>query len=96
MKAALARGEDVSGKEEALIWAVKKWHNPIVQILLQQPTIDVNFDPDGAGSALHTAAALGNPEAVHLLLADQRVNVNSTAPRHGWTPLHFAACLNHS
>ena len=67
MKAALARGEDVSGKEEALIWAVKKWHNPIVQILLQQPIIDVNFDPVGAGSALHAAAALGNQYIFSLL-----------------------------
>ena len=53
-------------RETALMWAVWRESIPIVKLLLEQPTIDVNIlEVDSpAGTALHGAVSLGNLEIV--------------------------------
>ena len=71
MRAALASGVgDINGigsmRGTALMWAVLRESIPIVKLLLEQPTIDVNIlEVDSpAGTALHGAVSLGNLEIV--------------------------------
>ena len=102
MRAALVSGGDVNSigqdgsmRMTALMFAVLRESIPIVKLLLQQPTIDVNkLEVDSpAGTALHGAVSLGNIEIVQLLIiklmADQRVDVNCKTGIQGSTPLHI-------
>ena len=48
----------------------------ILKLLLEQPSLDVNLADDNGFTALHAVAFLGHIEAVKLLLADDRTDVN--------------------
>ena len=90
VRRALARGDDVNSKGEfnttGLMLAVWKNHNPVVRLLLEQPTVALNCIDQTGGTALHFAADGDNVEGVQLLLADPRLNTVNHKDRWGWTP----------
>ena len=71
VKALLGQGEDVNGKSSCgktgLILAVEKHHNSVVDLLLQQPRIDVNWNDNHGFCALAEACFVNNAEAVRML-----------------------------
>ena len=100
VRAALVRGEDVNGVEArfsnqtGLMLAVMKGHNSIVRLLLEQPTLDLNFTDKSRATALHYAAQHGNVEVVRLLLADPRQNCANLKDGYGKTPVMNAMFYN--
>ena len=62
----------------------------ILKLLLEQPSLDVNLADDNGFTALHAVAFLGHIEAVKLLLADDRTDVNYK-DKHKKTPLIITA-----
>ena len=83
IKAALARGEDVNyqgGRNQTCLMAAASQcsedHHKIIRLLLDHPSIEVNMADDKGCTALHWATMLGRVEAVKILLADKRVDVN--------------------
>ena len=102
VREALARGEDVNGKDKdnqtGLMWAAENKHNSIVRLLLEQPTLDLNCTDVIGVTALHKAAKYDfhtalqraeywdNSEAVRLLLADPRLSTANHKSKHGHTP----------
>ena len=93
VREALARGEDVNIKgqltfETGLMRAVQNGHNLIVKLLLEQPTLDLNYSDIIGYTALHYAAAaeFDNVEAVRMLLADPRLSTANLKSKHGHTP----------
>ena len=105
VKAALAKGADVNGRnggnETALMTTagqvVCQCHGGcqevILKLLLEQPSIKVNLvDMEGC-TALHYAASEGHRDAVALLIADKRVDVNCKDSSQR-TPLMMAAASN--
>ena len=73
VRSALARGEDVNDKNSwgstALMWAVRKKHNSIVKLLLDQPGVKINEKKNSLGwTALHWAAYHDNREGARMLL----------------------------
>ena len=94
VREAIGRGEDVNDKSflnnTGLMWAVTKKHNSIVKLLLEQPTLDLNW-ADGYGlTALHFAADSDNVEGMKLLLADPRLNTHNQKDNMGRTPVMTA------
>ena len=96
VRAALERGEDVNERERfnttMLMYAtLVEGKIPLLKLLLEQPTIEVNLAAAGQGfTALHMAVVDGKIEAMTVLLMDPRVDVNcKTSERE--TPLIFAA-----
>ena len=85
LRVALASGEDVNSrnaaKETLLMYVVQpslsKARVSILRVLLEQPSIEVNLVDDKGQTVLHLATLFGRCEAVRLLLADPRVDVNS-------------------
>ena len=96
VREALARGEDVNSKgqrdETGLMHAVENGHNLIVKLLLEQPTLDLNFSDIIGYTALHYAAAaeFANVEAVRMLLADPRLSTVNQKNDDNQTPLMLA------
>ena len=94
VRAALARGQDVNikdkGNRTGLMWAVRRKHNLIVRLLLEQPTVDLNRTDLNGETALHYAAVNGNVEAVQLLLADPRLTTANLQNKDGLTPAAYA------
>ena len=94
VRRALAKGEDVNSKDEnnrtGLMYAVWKNHNPVVRLLLEQPTVDLNCINIHGCTALHWAAGADNAEGVRLLLADPRLNTVNHKDRWGRTPVMAA------
>ena len=83
VRVALNRGEDVNSQnaknQTALMFAAggpSKNDVSILKLLLEQPWIMVNLEDCEGLTALHRAIDCGNIEAVKLLLANQRVDVN--------------------
>ena len=61
VREALARGEDVNGKADegaftALMGAMFVGDTEIVKLLLEQPTVDLNYSDTSGQTALHKAA----------------------------------------
>ena len=97
VRAALDRGEDVNHQnlknETVLMYTAAMCIEnqiPILRLLLEQPLIEVNLTDDGGLTALHMATGNGNTEAVKILLADERVDVNCKDSVHR-TPLIMAS-----
>ena len=73
VRAALARGEDVNssdGDMTGLMLALHRGHNSVVELLLSQPSLDVNSSDSGGSTALHWVDS--NVTGLRLLLADPR------------------------
>lgn len=68
----LARGADVNAADAygwtPLLRAVYEKRPAVVRVLLRDASIDVNARNEHGGTALHYAAALGDPEMVRSLL----------------------------
>ena len=84
VRAELARGGDVNDKNSdgttALMLAVWNGHNSIVNLLLEQPTVNTNKKDIEGQTALHYAAAGNNAEGARMLLLHPGFNsANSTA-----------------
>ena len=96
--AALARGEDVntksSGNRTGLMLAVMKKYNLIVKLMLEQPTVDLNWTYYSSETALHLAACFDNAEAVQLLLADSRLTTANHKDNNDETPVMMAMRRN--
>ena len=98
VRAALARGEDVNSKagdnsggdRTVLMWASLNKKNSIVRLLLEQPTLDLNYRSNVGNTALHWAAYADNVEAVRMLLADPRLTTANHYDRCGRTPVMCA------
>ena len=91
----LARtGQDVNAKagggRTGLMWAVRKNHNSIVRLLLEEPTLDLNCSDSCGQTALHFAAENDNVEGVQLLLADHRLKTGDHKNFYGLTPVMLA------
>ena len=92
MRAAIARGQDVNSSDGAnttgLMWALFRGHNSVVELLLSQPSLDVNSSNSNGSTALHWAR--GNVTGLRLLLADPRLTSINARDGGGWTPLMSA------
>ena len=94
VRAALGRGEGVNsvsgGGWTGLMYAVRNKHNSLVQLLLQQPGIDVNCRDRWGQTALHYSVTGDNPEGLRLLLAHPGMGSINTRDNDGDTPLMAA------
>ena len=95
VRAALARGGDVNDKDSnngitALMYAVSRSHNSIVELLLDQPSVKVNEKDKWGRTALHWAADRNNPEVARLLLLHPGFNSANTSDYDGETALMYA------
>ena len=77
------RGEDVNNRNadnQTVLLDVagqcSENHLSILKLLLEQPSTEVNLADDEGNTALHRATNSKNIEAVRILLADQRVDIN--------------------
>ena len=73
--------------EIGLMYAVRFKHNSLVQLLLQQPGIDVNHQDIWGCTALYCSVIGDNPEGLRLLLAHPRMGSINTRTNNGDTPL---------
>ena len=92
--AAIERGEDVNGKspcgKTGLMLAVERGHNLVVNLLLQQPRIDVNCYDNGGDGALDTACLMNNAEAVRMLVNHPTMSSLNLWTHSGDFPLMIA------
>ena len=86
VKTAIDNGVDVNETDMAnitgLMWALRRGHNNVVQLLLHHPEIDVNkIDLDG-NSGLHWAVSSDNYEGLEALL--DRQDLTGINEKHYW------------
>ena len=97
---AIAKGEDVNrgrgtnGNETGLMMALLYNKNSIVELLLEQPNMDLNKTDDLGHSALHYAVVSKNIDGLKLLLADPRLTTTNHKDSLGETPLMSAIINN--
>ena len=70
--------------------AIEKHDLIALEALLDDESVDLNITTVDGDTALHTAALVGNLEAIKLLVA-HGADVNRPVDFSGTTPLHFAA-----
>ena len=99
MRAALARGKRVNQKGAGgctgLMLAAHKGHEAVVELLLQQPGLDVNLT-DGVyhRSALHFSSIEGHSGVVRRLLAHPSQSCHNAVTSEGFSPLMVAVQWN--
>ena len=90
----LARGADVNKRDcnrhTPLMWAVIGGHNLIVNILLDQPGVNINGKTDCGFTALHYAVLWNNPEGAKMLLLHPGMNSANSTNTDGKTALSLA------
>ena len=94
---ALAKGRNVNsckGNTSGLMGAVSNFHNSIVRLLLEQPTVDLNGTDALGKTALHHAAESDNVEGVRLILADPRLSTANHQDNMGNAPVMVALARN--
>ena len=91
LRAALASGQDINSYDGAgwtgLMRALWQGHNSVVELLLSQPSLDVNASNNYGITALHWASASNNVTGLRLLLADPRLtsgNARNCGGRVQW------------
>ena len=99
-RAALARGGKVNqttaGGNTGLMCAAAQGHESVVELLLQQPGLDVNLTREGSRrTALHAASSYGRAGIVRMLLAHPSLTCQNAGDRDGRTPLMWAVGFNH-
>ena len=86
----IVNNQDKDGRT-ALAWAVFGGHQPVVELLLSCPQVDVNLvDKVGGFSPLTRAAWRGNESMVGLLVEAEKIDIDRKDDR-GRTPLMWAA-----
>jgi len=94
VRAALQAGGDPNTSEETgktfLMCAIMRGKEEVVNLLLEQPSIEVNAKDDGDNTALHWACAGGNVAILNQLLAVPGILVNERERELGWTPIMAA------
>ena len=73
-----------------LMCAIMRGKEEVVNLLLEQPSIEVNAKDDGDNTALHWACAGGNVAILNQLLAVPGILVNERERGLGWTPIMAA------
>ena len=73
-----------------LMCAIMRGKEEVVNLLLEQPSIEVNAKDDGDNTALHWACAGGNVAILNQLLAVPGILVNERERELGWTPIMAA------
>ena len=99
MREALANGVNVNSRSEddttGLMLALKHHHNFIVELLLEQPSLDLNTITLSGKTALHFAAESGNVEGLRLLLDNPWFCIAKQRDNMGNTALMLAMARNH-
>lgn len=99
MQMALARGADVNyryseneGMTALMLLVEAKGCGPAIDLVLAQPSVDVNAKDNLQYTALHFASGKdGQLEAVQKLIATGKCLLNEEEGQQGNTPLHLAA-----
>ena len=98
LAAALARGEVVNHIDKdcsALMMAAVGNNEAVVELLLQQPGLDVNLTSKEIGqTALHMASSNGYTGIVRRLLAYPSLTCHNSRDIHGFSPLMLALMMN--
>ena len=99
VQAAIDNGADVNEEDDlfgktGLMWAFYRNHNNVVQLLLNQPQIDVNKVDQLGRSALHHAVLGANHEEMAALLARQDLTTINKRGDFGWSPIMYAVYCN--
>ena len=99
VQAAIDNGADVNEEDDlfgktGLMWAFYRNHNIVVQLLLNQPQIDVNKVDQLGRSALHHAVLGANHEEMAALLARQDLTTINKRGDFGWSPIMYAVYCN--
>ena len=98
-RAALARGEEVNQRDvygsTGLMLAARNGHEDVVELLLQQPGLDVNLaDEENHQTAPHGACQEAHAGIVRRLLAHPTLTCHNAVDRFGRTPLMYAVQWN--
>ena len=98
VQAAIDNGADVNVESvwgtTALMYALTKSQNNVVQLLLNHPQIDINKVTRNGDCALHYAVSYDNHEGVAALLARQDLTTINQRSNHGRTPIMGAVVGN--
>jgi len=82
--------------DTALIWAVRRGHEAVVKVLLEQEGVDPNhLDHEYGRTALIWAIIAGRAGVVKMLLERGDINPNKKDAEYGRTPLSWAAESEH-
>ncbi len=87
----LSPNQMVKEGDPALVRAIRLGHSELVEILLEQPNIDVNMSSDYGETALMLAAFSGDMDLTKTLFEKGAALQKSI----GWSPLHYAATNGH-
>ena len=95
MRAALARGEEVNQRyaegDTGLMNAARRGHEAVVEILLQEPGLDVNLAGGiHSWTALHAACYGGHAGIVRRLLSHPSLTCPNAVDGNGNSPLGYA------
>ena len=94
VRAAVARGEDVNAGDErnmtGLMVVLLCGHNSVVELLLQQPSLDINISDSYGDTALHYGCLRDNGTGLRMLLGDPRLTSVNRRSHAGNTPLMVA------
>jgi ankyrin repeat protein len=95
----LENGIDVNQQDDkgetALMWASKKGHKEIVQMLLQHENIQKNKQNYYGHTALFLASRQGNKEIVEIFLQEKNIEINQRDKTFGETALMKASQVGH-
>ena len=75
-----------TANKTCLMWAIIRGNEEMVDVLLEQPSIEVNAKDNDENTALHWACAPGNVAILNQLLALPGILVNERDCRD-WTPI---------
>ena len=78
-----------------LMCAVWGKHYDVIEFLIKQPGLDVNWANVGGATALYSAVQLGHCRAIRMIVSHPRFNSVNTKNVDGWTPLKMAVREGH-
>ena len=96
VRAAVARGQDVNANGgdgrnmTGLMVLLLCGHNSLVELLLQQPSLDMNLSDRHGDTALHYGVLRDNVTGLRMLLGDPRMNSVNKRSHTGNTALMVA------
>ena len=82
-----------TANKTCLMWAIIRGNEEMVDVLLEQPSIEVNAKDNNENTALHWACRCGrvsNVAILNQLLAVPGILVNERERELGWTPIMAA------